>query len=106
MIIRQKQHWFKMMLVWHGSVLPKLLPIALALFLGFRNSASYDRFWEGRKLWGALLNTSRSLALQALTLIDPLDENAPLTTPDPANAQGRTLLSIIPSPWSEKRSRH
>jgi putative membrane protein len=45
-----------------------LFGIALALFLGFRNNASYDRFWEGRKLWGALLNDTRSLARQALTL--------------------------------------
>lgn len=42
--------------------------VALALFLGFRNTVSYDRFWEGRKLWGALLNDTRSLARQALTL--------------------------------------
>jgi len=41
--------------------------IALALFLGFRNSASYDRFWEARKLWGSLLNNTRSLARQVLT---------------------------------------
>src|ERR1700754_1257139 len=47
-----------------------LFGIALALFLGFRNGASYDRFWEGRKLWGSLLNTSRSLARQAHTLVD------------------------------------
>jgi putative membrane protein len=33
-----------------------LFGIALAIFLGFRNSVSYDRFWEARKLWGALLN--------------------------------------------------
>ncbi len=45
-----------------------LFGIALALFLGFRNSASYDRFWEGRKLWGALLIDCRSLARQAITL--------------------------------------
>lgn len=45
-----------------------LFGIALALFLGFRNNASYDRFWEGRKLWGALLNETRSLARQAVTL--------------------------------------
>lgn len=44
-----------------------LFGLALALFLGFRNNASYDRFWEGRKLWGALLIDSRSLARQALT---------------------------------------
>jgi ion channel-forming bestrophin family protein len=45
-----------------------LFGVALAIFLGFRNNASYDRFWEGRKLWGALLNDTRSLARQALTL--------------------------------------
>jgi putative membrane protein len=45
-----------------------LFGIALALFLGFRNNASYDRFVEGRRLWGALLNDTRSLTRQALTL--------------------------------------
>jgi putative membrane protein len=113
MIIRKKEHWFKMLLVWRGSVLPKLLPqlllllvwslavvifrdtifhynlhlnpapftlfgIALALFLGFRNNASYDRFWEGRKLWGSLMNTGRALARQALTLVDEPDETIAL----------------------------
>ncbi len=45
-----------------------LFGIALAIFLGFRNNVSYDRFWEGRKLWGALLNDTRSLARQAHNL--------------------------------------
>ncbi len=45
-----------------------LIGIALAIFLGFRNNASYDRFWEGRKLWGALLNVTRSLARQSATM--------------------------------------
>lgn len=45
-----------------------LIGIALAVFLGFRNSASYDRFWEARKLWGGLLNESRNLARLAVTL--------------------------------------
>ena len=45
-----------------------LVGIALAVFLGFRNNASYDRYWEARKLWGQLLNTARSLTRQALTL--------------------------------------
>jgi putative membrane protein len=45
-----------------------LLGVSLAIFLGFRNSASYDRFWEGRKLWGALLNVCRSLMRQAQSI--------------------------------------
>jgi putative membrane protein len=45
-----------------------LVGIALAVFLGFRNNASYDRWWDARKLWGQLLNESRSLTRQVLTL--------------------------------------
>jgi putative membrane protein len=41
-----------------------LMGIALAIFLGFRNSVSYERFWEARKQWGALLNAARSLTRQ------------------------------------------
>lgn len=103
MIVRPRQHWLRLIFVWHGSVLHKILVrlllnfamavlavlgmsqfqawglhlstapfsligIALAIFLGFRNSASYDRFWEARKLWGMLLVTARSLLRQAQTL--------------------------------------
>jgi len=39
--------------------------IALSLFLGFRNNAAYDRWWEARKLWGGLLADMRSLAREA-----------------------------------------
>lgn len=41
-----------------------LMGISLAIFLGFCNSAAYDRFWEGRKLWGSLVIHTRSLAFQ------------------------------------------
>lgn len=51
-----------------------LLGITLAIFLGFRNTVSYDRYWEARKLWGGLLNDSRSLARQALTVADAAPE--------------------------------
>jgi ion channel-forming bestrophin family protein len=39
-----------------------LLGVALGIFLGFRNNAAYDRYWEGRRLWGSLVNTSRTLS--------------------------------------------
>lgn len=52
-----------------------LIGLPLAIFLGFRNNAAYDRYWEARKLWGELLLRSRNLARQCLSLIDgpPLD---------------------------------
>lgn len=47
-----------------------LIGVAVGIFLGFRNNASYDKFWEGRKLWGALVNTTRSLTRQTCHMID------------------------------------
>ncbi|QCO55580.1 hypothetical protein EOK75_07350 [Pseudorhodobacter turbinis] len=35
--------------------------VALSLFLGFRNNAAYDRWWEARKLWGAMIADVRNL---------------------------------------------
>lgn len=35
---------------------------ALALFLGFRSNSAYQRWWEGRTLWGTMINASRNLA--------------------------------------------
>ncbi|BBF68958.1 bestrophin family protein [Sphingomonas bisphenolicum] len=45
---------------------------ALALFLGFRSNSAYQRWWEGRILWGAMINASRSLARAARNFLpDP-----------------------------------
>ncbi|MEN0067893.1 MAG: bestrophin family ion channel [Myxococcota bacterium] len=46
-----------------------ILGLTLAIFLAFRNNACYDRWWEGRKLWGQLVNESRSYVRLVLTLI-------------------------------------
>lgn len=48
-----------------------LLGIAISIFLNFRNSACYDRWWEARRHWGELILFSRNLARQ--TLILPAD---------------------------------
>lgn len=53
------------------SVAPfTLLGIALSLFLGFRNNASYQRWWEARGLWGQLVYDTRSFTRQVLSYID------------------------------------
>ncbi len=46
-----------------------LIGVALGIFLGFRNNTSYQRFWEGRILWGRIVNTSRTFTRQVLTLV-------------------------------------
>ena len=48
-----------------------LIGFALSVFLGFRTSTAYNRFWEGRTLWGALVNASRNLTRHAHTWLGP-----------------------------------
>ncbi|MEC5213673.1 putative membrane protein [Polaromonas sp. CG_9.5] len=51
-----------------------LMALPLAIFLGFRNSAAYDRYWEARKLWGELVLRCRSLSRQCQSFIQPVSK--------------------------------
>lgn len=43
-----------------------MLGVALSILMGFRVSSAYDRWWEARKIWGSIVNNSRSLARQLI----------------------------------------
>ncbi len=51
------------------TLLHNLLGFVLSLLLVFRTNTAYDRWWEGRKLWGALVNNSRNLAIKVKSFI-------------------------------------
>ncbi|WP_333814625.1 bestrophin family protein [Tabrizicola sp.] len=71
--------------------------VALSLFLGFRNNAAYDRWWEARRLWGGLLADARSLAREADTfLADPGDRRRLLTAMRGFLHQHRCALRDLP----------
>ena len=61
--------WAGMLVVFNSHVYPigiqpvahNLVGVALGLLLVFRTNSSYDRFWEGRKLWGGIVNETRNL---------------------------------------------
>jgi putative membrane protein len=57
-------------LVEVGTMPLAVLGGAVGIFVSFRTNSCYDRWWEGRRLWGQLVNTSRHLATQALSYID------------------------------------
>lgn len=59
-----------------SSVPHSLIGAALSLLLVFRTNASYDRFWEGRKLWGTIVNESRNLARTVSVLLSEQRELA------------------------------
>lgn len=50
-----------------------VLGFAVALLLAFRTSASYDRWWEARKVWGGIVNDSRTLVRQVINFTDPVN---------------------------------
>jgi putative membrane protein len=56
-------------------VMHSLLGFAISMLLVFRTNTAYDRWWEGRKLWGSLVNNSRNLALK-LSVMLPAEEKA------------------------------
>ena len=45
-----------------------MLATALAIFLAFRNNSAYARWWEARKIWGGIVNASRTFGRQAVSL--------------------------------------
>lgn len=61
--------WAAAVVAFHQFVRPVAIPVtlhslvgvALGLLLVFRTNASYDRFWEGRRLWGGIVNETRNL---------------------------------------------
>ncbi|VCU72055.1 Bestrophin, RFP-TM, chloride channel [Pigmentiphaga humi] len=57
-----------------GAVPLTLVGLTLAIFLGFRNSVAYERWWEARTLWGELLIVVRNLTRQTLAFPDDLPD--------------------------------
>ncbi|MCB9745619.1 MAG: hypothetical protein H6741_21615 [Alphaproteobacteria bacterium] len=46
---------------------------AVAFYVGFKNNSAYDRFWEGRKIWGGVVNSSRTWATYVMSYVLPGD---------------------------------
>ena len=67
-VVAYHRYWsaFDMSLTAHT-----LVGLALGLLLVFRTNASYDRFWEGRKLWGSIINETRNITRTTRALISP-----------------------------------
>ena len=53
--------------------IPSILGTAISLFLGFRTNSAYQRWWEARKIWGEIINNSRTFTRQVLLLFGNKD---------------------------------
>lgn len=92
----------------HWLALPWLpmsaVGVAVAFYLGFKNNASYGRLWEARKIWGAIVNASRSWAFSARDLVTDL--HAPLSPRAAETAETETDAAALPRVRAELVLRH
>ncbi len=58
-------HW-TVLVPWQAI---SVIGIAVAFYLGFKNNSSYDRTWEARKIWGSIVNNSRSFGAAAVAML-------------------------------------
>ncbi len=68
---------------------------ALSIFLAFRIGQAYDRWWEARKLWGGIVNLSRTFARQATTFTSNKTATSPMTEEECATVQKELVYRQI-----------
>ncbi len=84
------------------SVVHSLLGFIISLLLVFRTNTAYERWWEGRRFWGQLVNTSRNLALK-LNAYLPDTHPSRLSLSKTIAAFPWTLIDHLrDQPWSEQ----
>lgn len=66
-IYLKQYHKINIALPWQPI---SVLGIAVAFYLGFKNNSSYDRTWEARKIWGGIVNSSRSFGAAVISFVE------------------------------------
>lgn len=85
-----------------------IIGIAVSFYLGFKNNSSYDRTWEARKIWGAIVNDSRTFATAVLTMIhEKQGENTEAIKKEIVYRHLAWIISLrymlrIPKTWEHK----
>jgi putative membrane protein len=75
LVVLAHETWPNAVPVFDGAPFA-LVGIALSIFLGFRNNACYDRWWEARRQWGEMIAVARNLARQTLVLDGTTDASS------------------------------
>lgn len=72
LVITTRFHWF---LPEMPLTIPAFIGTAISILLSFKLNQSYDRWWEARKVWGSIVNDSRSFVIQLQTLVSSGNED-------------------------------
>lgn len=103
---------------WHWIAIPwlpvSLIGTAVAFYVGFKNNQSYDRVWEARKIWGAIVNSSRSWGI----MVDSFVKNQQLSEEEIKRIKARLIYRhiawlyvlreqlLVPTQWEHVSLRH
>ena len=84
---------------------------AVAFYIGFKNNQAYDRLWEARKIWGAIVNSSRAWGSAVRGFVSNDFSDKPISDQDLKNLQQKLIYRhigwlyslrsqlLIPTPW-------
>jgi putative membrane protein len=89
-VVFAHRQWPQSVPVFDGAPFA-LVGIALSIFLGFRNNACYDRWWEARRQWGELIFLARNFGRQTLSLEH---------TPEGMESRKRLIRLVIAFTWA------
>ena len=67
-IVYVEDHYFHIT-IKNSTVMHSILGFVLSMLLVFRTNTAYDRWWEGRKAWGSILNNARNLSLKLAAIL-------------------------------------
>ncbi len=90
-----EKSWLKEITTVHS-----LLGFVISMLLVFRTNTAYDRWWEGRKQWGALTNASRNLSIKLNGILDEDDEENRKFFVRGISLFAKTLFSFLKSDYS------
>ena len=79
------------------TIVHSLLGFVLSLLLVFRTNTAYDRWWEGRRQWGSLVNSSRNLSIKLDALLDTDDKKNRIFFAETIGLFANTLSSHLSS---------
>lgn len=69
-------HFFQHLIPEMPLTIPAFIGTAISVLLSFKLNQSYDRWWEARKVWGGIVNDSRTFILQLQSFLEPGNEAA------------------------------
>ena len=114
-------HWLSKYVIWliiynsivaiaygflHMNISLPWLPIsvvgtAVAFFIGFKNNQAYDRLWEARKIWGGIVNDSRTWGMRINNLVNPEKEKKELIYRHIAWMYAHRIQLLKPTSWEQ-----